>query len=37
MQKIVQDVIGPKPNIQLVWKMDDFVLEFAPLARDSKF
>jgi hypothetical protein len=29
MQKIIQDVVGPKPNIQLAWKMDDFVLEFA--------
>jgi hypothetical protein len=37
MQKIVWDVVSPKPNIQLDWKMDDFVLEFAPLAKDSKF
>ena len=36
-RSIVWDVVGPTPNIQLAWKVDDFVLEFAPLAKVPKF
>jgi hypothetical protein len=32
-RSIVWNVVGPMPNIQLAWKVDDFVLEFAPLAK----
>ena len=36
-RSVIQDVVSPKPNIKLAWKMDDFVLEFAPLTKVPKF